>query len=173
VTTPNPPPNSSANPPPLTKAVLYRLTDGPPAGKGKPSNVKVDRGHPITVQFNPTSLKIQRQNNIDAGGLTINTERRQNPSLRPATLSFDLEFDTAEGDKSGNPVDVRTLTMQLRQFIQPPKGKPADPPPRVLFLWGTLTFAGMVTQLTEDLDYFSRDGMALRAKLSITISEQK
>lgn len=171
MTTPNPPSQPSPNPPPLTKAVLYRLKDGQPAGKGKPPNVQVD-GKPIAVQFNPTSLKIQRQNNIDRGGSTALTQHRQNPSQQPATLSFDLEFDTAEGDPSGKPVDVRTLTLQIRQFVEPDKAKPADPPPRVLFLWGALNFAGIITQLTEDLDYFARDGMALRAKLGITITEQ-
>ena len=162
MTTPNPP---------LTKAVLFKLKDGQPAGKGKPPNVKPD-GDPITVQFNPTSLKIQRQNNVDQGGNTSRTQRRQNPSQQPATLTFDLEFDTAEGDASGKPVDVRTLTLQIRQFVEPDKAKPADPPPRVLFRWGTLIFAGIITQLTEDLDYFSHEGLALRAKLSVTITEQ-
>ena len=166
--TPKPP----ADPPPLTKAALYKLQDGKPAGKGKPANVTVDTKNPIPVQFNPTSLKIQRQNNVDKGGSTTLDQKRQNPSLQSATLSFDLEFDTAEGDKSGNPVDVRTLTAQIRQFVEPDKSKPADPPPRVLFLWGTLAFPGIITQLTEDLDYFTRDGMALRAKLSVTITEQ-
>jgi len=162
VTTPNPP---------LTKAVLYRLKAGQPAGKGKPPKVKID-GEPIAVQFNPTSLRIQRQNNVDAGGSTSRDQRRQNPSQQPATLTLDLEFDTAEGDPEGQPLDVRTLTAQIRQFVEPNPAKPADPPPRVLFLWGTLSFAGIVTQLTEDLDYFSRDGMALRAKLTVVITEQ-
>lgn len=157
--------------PPLTKAMLYKLKDSQPAGKGKPPNVKPD-GDPITVQFNPTSLRIQRQNNIDAGGSTTRTQHRQNPSQRPATLTLDLEFDTAEGDENGNPLDVRVRTGQIRQFVEPDPNKPAGPPPRVLFLWGTLNFAGIITQLTEDLDYFNYDGMALRAKVSVTISEQ-
>lgn len=157
--------------PPLTKAMLYKLTATQPAGKNKPPNVKPD-GDPIIVQFNPTSLRIQRQNNIDAGGSTAQTQHRQNPSQRPATLTMDLEFDTAEGDQNGKPQDVRVLTGQIRQFVDPDPNKPADPPPRVLFLWGTLNFAGIMTQLTEDLDYFNYDGMALRAKVSVTITEQ-
>ncbi len=49
------------------------------------------------------------------------TRLRQNPSATPATLTFDLEFDTAEGDASGQPVDVRDLTKAVRQFVEPPK----------------------------------------------------
>ncbi|WP_412543350.1 hypothetical protein R8Z50_12985 [Longispora sp. K20-0274] len=155
----------------LTKAVLFKLKDGPKAGKGKPPNVATD-GAPVTVQFNPTSLRIQRQNNIDKGGSTTRSQVRQNPSQQSATLTLDLEFDTAEGDANGQPVDVRVRTLDIRQFVEPNKATPASPPPRVLFLWGTFTFAGIITSLTEDLDYFGRDGMALRAKLSLTITEQ-
>jgi hypothetical protein len=153
--------------------MLYKLTAAQPTAKGKPANVKPDpNSDPIIVQFNPTSLRIQRQNNIDAGASTAQTQHRQNPSQRPATLTMDLEFDTAEGDENGQPLDVRVLTGQVRQFVDPDPNKPADPPPRVLFLWGTLNFAGIITQLTEDLDYFNYDGMALRAKVSVTITEQ-
>jgi hypothetical protein len=152
--------------------MLYKLKDGQPAGKGKPPNVTPDRKNPIIVQFNPTSLRIQRQNNVDAGGSTAQTQHRQNPSQRPATLTMDLEFDTAEGDEDGQPLDVRERTGPIRQFVEPDPNKPDGPPPRVLFLWGALNFAGIITQLTEDLDYFNYDGMALRAKVSVTITEQ-
>lgn len=124
------------------------------------------------VQFNPTSLKLSRSNNIDKGGSTTNTQKRQVPSVQPATLTFDLEFDTAEGGDDGQPQDVRERTMDVRQFTEPLKGEGGKPPPRVRFQWGKFIFDGIVTQLTEDLDYFSPDGMALRAKLSITITEQ-
>jgi hypothetical protein len=156
----------------LAKAILLRLKQIPATGKGgKPSFAPEPNGA-YAVQFNPTSMKISRTNNIDKGGATTNTQRRQTPSVQPATLTFDLEFDTAEGDASGKSVDVRDLTHVVRQFTEPTKEKPKDPPPAVRFLWGTFAFTGIVTQLTEDLDYFSPDGRALRAKVSVTITEQ-
>jgi hypothetical protein len=93
------------------------------------------------------------------------------PSVQPATLSFDLEFDTAEGDESGEPKDVRDLTRTVRQFTEPTQENPSEPPPAVRFKWGKFCFQGIMTQLTEDLDYFSSDGMPLRAKVSVTITE--
>lgn len=122
----------------------------------------------IDVQFNPTSLKIQYSNNADAGGVTAKAQPRQNASVQPSVLSLDLEYDTAE-----NPgVDVRTLTAAVRRFVQPPPDKPKSPAPLVQFLWGTFLFNGRVTQVTEDIDYFSPDGRPLRAKLSLSITEQ-
>ena len=88
--------------------------------------------------------------------------------MQPSVLSFDLEYDTAEDPG----VDVRTLTAAVRRFVQPPRDKPKDPPPLVRFQWGTFLFSGRVTQVTEDIDYFGQDGRPLRAKLSLSITEQ-
>ncbi len=154
-------------------ATLSRLVQSKAKGRnGKPS-MKVDPAAVYPVQFNPTTLKITRSNNIDKGGATTNTQKRQVPSVQPATLSFDLEFDTAEGDSDGQPKDVRDLTNIVRQFAEPTKEKPKDPPPSVEFGWGTFRFRGIVTQLTEELDYFSSEGRPLRAKVSLTITEQR
>ncbi|MEU5342934.1 hypothetical protein AB0H18_19185 [Streptomyces sp. NPDC020766] len=122
----------------------------------------------ISVQFNPTSMKIQYSNNADAGGVTVRAQSRQNPAVQPAVLSFDLEYDTAETPD----IDVRTLTAAVRRFVLPPPEKPKSPAPLVQFHWGTVLFNGRVTQVTEDIDYFSPDGRPLRAKLSLSITEQ-
>ena len=122
----------------------------------------------IDVQFNPTSLKLQYSNNADAGGVTAKAQPRQNPAVQPSVLSFDLEYDTAEDPDT----DVRSLTAAVRRFVQPPADKPKSPPPLVQFQWGTFIFNGRVTQITEDIDYFAADGRPLRAKLSLSITEQ-
>lgn len=152
-------------------ATLTPLKEIKASGKEKP-RYEAEDGPGYPVQFNPTSLKLSRSNNIDKGGATTNTAKHQTPSVQPATLSFDLEFDTAEGDDQGNPLDVRSLTMTVRQFTEPRKDRKGQPPPAVRFHWGTFIFDGIVTQLTEDLDYFSADGRPLHAKLSVTITEQ-
>ena len=157
-----------------------------------PTNPKVDKArisrlpaeapkdatlHPectIEVQFNPTSLKISRTNNPDSGA-TANNQKRTHSAPQPATLTFDLEFDTGEiADKAngGRAKDVRKLTADVREFVEPSGVNKTGPPPRILFQWGPLSFPGIVTNLTEDLDYFAPDGTPLRAKLSVTISEQ-
>jgi hypothetical protein len=143
----------------------------------KPKDKKPD---PIAVQFNPTSLKISRANNPDSAK-TTQGQKRQHSTPQPATLTFDLEFDTAEIADGDKPMDVRNLTAEVRKFVTPgaakkgaagKKSKKSEPPPRIMFEWGPLRFPGIVTNLTEDLDYFSPSGIPLRAKLSITITEQ-
>jgi hypothetical protein len=173
--------------PPLAKAILVRLTEIKGSGKDPTPTFQPEKNGAFEVQFNPTSLRITRQNNIDHGATTTKSVKRQNPSVQPATLTFDLEFDSAEdaepppagSQASGTPtssgphaVDVRTKTLIIRQFAEPSNDKPTSPPPPVRFIWGTFVFTGLVTQITEDLDYFSSDGRPLRAKVSVTITEK-
>jgi Contractile injection system tube protein len=155
----------------LAKAILVRLRQIKGTGKNAKTTVDPEPKGAFPVQFNPTSLKITQQNNVDAGGATTMTQRRQNPSTQSSTLSFDLEFDTAEEIGEGGPVDVRTKTMIIRQFAEPTGNKGKEPPPLLKFIWGTFTFVGIVTQLTEDIDLFSPEGRPIRAKVSVTVKE--
>jgi Contractile injection system tube protein len=153
------------------KAMLQPLKDVP-GGTGSNGEITVlPAGPAVAVQFNPTTLRIDRGNAIDSGGSTVNTQHRQ-LLPQPAKLSVELEFDTAEGDENGNPKDVTERTAVVRQFVVEPKGKRGEPAPRVLFLWGNLRFVGIVTQANEELDYFNSDGIPLRAKVTLNITEQ-
>jgi hypothetical protein len=157
----------------LATATLQRLKRVGKPAKNKPAKVEPD-GDPLPVQFNPASLKISRSNNVDRGGVTAKTQKVQNPSAEPAKLTFDLEFDTAEQVKNGEPVDVREWTALIRQFVEPPTDpqNAGKPPPAVQFAWGTLVFNGIVEQVTEELDFFAPNGTPLHAKVSLSVSEQ-
>ena len=155
----------------LASATLQRLTRVGKPARNKPAKVVPD-GDPLPVQFNPATLRIQRRNNVDRGGTTTGTQKAQHPSSEAATLSFDLEFDTAEQVADGQPVDVRKWTALVRQFVEPPRDRPGEPPPAVSFAWGTLTFTGIVDQVSEELDHFSPEGTPLHAKVGVSISEQ-
>lgn len=152
------------------KARIYRLKATPKGSAENSPKVDVD-GDAITVQFNPTSLKIER-NNPTSGGVTARAQPRQHANEGHATLSMELEYDTAEGDENGKPLDVRNLTAKLRQFTEPPQDDPKKAPPRLRFIWGKLVFDGIVERISEDIDYFDADGLALRAKVSLSIKEQ-
>jgi hypothetical protein len=156
---------------PLARATLQRLRYATKPGKNKPVKV-VAEGPELAVQFNPASLRISRSNNVDHGGVTTGTQKRQHPSQEPASLSFELEFDTAEQGSSSLRVDVRDWTAVVRQFVEPPPGDAGGPPPAVRFAWGTIVFDGIIEQVTEDLDYFAPDGTPLRAKVGVSIGEQ-
>jgi hypothetical protein len=77
----------------------------PAAGAGAPA------GGAVEVQFNPTSLRVQRPTSQLRSSMSTKDQRVQYPSTQAATLTFDLEFDTAEevvGTSPGRAVDVHT-----------------------------------------------------------------
>lgn len=107
-------PSSAA---PLAKATLYRLLDTPQSNAAKPTPPKVDTNNVVTVQFNPTSLKISYTNET-SGGETTKGQAKQSPVQGHSTLTVDLEFDTAEGE-NGQPVDVRVKTAKVLDLSGP------------------------------------------------------
>lgn len=152
------------------KATIQRMKSVSNGSADKPPNLIPD-GDPVVVQFNPTSLKLERSNDTSTGTLT-KAQRRQQANEGHATLSLDLIFDTAEGGPDGKTLDVRTLTAQVRRFAEPDSKTPKTPPPPLRFAWGTFFFVGAVARISEELDYFAHDGTALRAKVSLSITEQ-
>jgi hypothetical protein len=76
------------------------------------------------------------------------------------------------GDESV--ADVRTLTERVAYFIKSEDsasndGTPAAPR-RVQFAWGTVIFSGVMDSLDENLEFFSANGVPLRASMNIGIS---
>jgi len=125
----------------------------------------------IAVQFNPTTMQLQLSNSVD-GGTSRGRQTQQYNGTGSTQLSLDLQFDTAEEDANGSPVDVRTRTNKVRQFVLPGGTGTKQAPPRVRFRWGTFEMSGVMSSLTEELSLFSRDGVPLRSKLSVQIKEQ-
>ena len=51
-------------------------------------------------------------------------------------------------------------------------GPPPKAPPVLMFQWGTYQFQGIMDSFKETIDFFSADGVALRALVSIGLSRQ-
>ncbi len=119
----------------------------------------------VDVHFNPVSLQLQVSNELKD---TKNNERKQYVAKSNAKLTLDLVFDTTDSGE-----DVTTITRRVQAFLQPdPKVKKEPPPPLVLFEWGTLRFKGIAESYKETIDFFSADGVPLRAQVNLTLSRQ-
>jgi len=123
----------------------------------------------VDVDFNPASLQLQISNELKD---TKNNERKQYIAKSNAKLTMELHFDTTDDGK-----DVTQTTRKLQAFIAPPAppGQPADrqtPPPLVLFEWGRIKFKGIAESYKETIDFFSANGVPLRASVNLTLSRQ-
>lgn len=149
----------------LLKATLQEIGTQP-----SPRPVPVP-GTLITVQVNPTSLRLALTNNTDVGK-SVGRPNTTFQGSSSSTLSFDMMMDTADQGTTIKPVDVQSLTAQLERFMLPKTGQPKGVPPRVLFSYGSLQVAGVMSALNLEYDLFSNTGVPLRAKASVTIKEQ-
>jgi hypothetical protein len=133
-------------------------------------------GKRVEVQFNPETLKVTYSNQITPppGG----DQSSGNPGLQfvgrgTTKLALQLWFDvTAMTDGAEN--DVRRLTHKVIYFMTPqkaPDGKKQVVPP-VQFLWGSFKFDGVVESLEETLEYFSPEGIPLRAGITLGLVKQ-
>lgn len=158
----------SQQPPQVAKATLSALPSGAP----------------LEVHFNPASLVYSVENSVaqQSGG----PKKVQYVAQFSGKLTMDLQFDTTD---TGS--DVRTYTNQVALFMQatgnasaaasnaaPPSANggsqstPPKAPPVLKFQWGTYVFQGIMDSFKETIDFFSADGVALRALVSIGLSRQ-
>ena len=156
------------NPPQVAKARLYSLKD---------------ESISVTVHFNPTSLVYSVES---ATPQAPDPNKRQFAAQFTGKLTMDLQFDTTDtGD------DVRTYTNKVAYFLQPSSSAtqgaaaqtaspspstnataPPKAPPVVCFEWGVYRFQGVMETFRETIDFFSAEGVPLRAAVSIGLARQ-
>lgn len=163
-----------------------------PSGLQKAQFVELDGsfqekkgGKSVRVQFNPESLKVSFSNQISQSG-NKGEQPRGNATNQgdPASqqfvgagstkLALQLWFDVSAGSEPLRIVgDVRDLTKEVAYFITPIQVAQGFIPPAVRFLWGSFHFDGIIDSMEETLEFFSGDGVPLRASVSLTLSQQK
>jgi hypothetical protein len=163
----------------LAKATLQQLktdfTD--------PDNDAKDKT--VVVQFNPETLKVSYQNQIqqpEGAGDQKGSQSQLFVGAGTTKLTCSLWFDVS-APQTKQPVDgwndvddVRKLTNRVTYFITPkpdPKDKKKFLPPPVMFSWGSFQFKGIMESLEESLEFFSPEGRPLRASMAIAMTQQK
>jgi len=158
------------------------MTDPAPLAKAKLQKLDSDfetlssPEYSVTVQFNPETLKVTYSNQISTAAGPKNqggTPAQQFVGAGSTKLSLQLWFDvTAEMPPEIKERDVRKLTEKVAFFITPDE-KNKNIIPAVRFLWGSFQFAGLMESLDESLEFFSHEGVPLRASMTLGLTRQK
>lgn len=119
------------------------------------------RSETVDVHFNPSSLKYTLTNTLNN---SQGNKSKQHVSSSSGKLSFELVFDTTDTGQ-----DVRATTEKIAAMMEPDAKKA---PAVVLFEWGAYKFQGIIDSYTETLDFFSANGVPLRASISLSMSRQ-
>lgn len=143
-------------------------------------------GDEIPVQFNPTELQFEKQAQyaeVNIPGLMAPLQQFVRGSAE--TLTVELFFDTSDKGTGIRATAVTTLTDQIfAATLIEPKG---HTPPPVTFKWGEgfpghslpktqsgqqrTEFTGIVTSCRQTFTFWSRAGVPLRAKLTLSLRE--
>ena len=150
------------------KAKLVELDD-----KGNPSD---NPGYAVIVQFNPENLKVSFTNQVQTPtgtGSSGDKPSKQFVGAGTTKLTLQIWFDVTGQlpAESASIKDVRKLTQKVAYFITP--NEQTKVPPKVRFVWGSFQFDGMMDALEESLEFFSPEGLPLRASMNVSLSEQK
>lgn len=147
------------------------------------NNNTPDLDNAVDVQFNPVSLKVSLSNTLKENPRNGNSRAAQFVDKSSSSLSLELLFDTTYIDagkgEAQNDIeqgsDVRDQTKKIAErFLKPvASGEQMEAPRRCLFQWGSFEFVGMVESYEETLDYFSKEGRPLRAKVVLRLKEDR
>ena len=68
------------------------------------------------------------------------------------------------------------MTLPIKRLLRPDEADTRDiadiVPPVVRFEWGTFLFSGLIESYRETLDFFSSEGVPLRAQVSLSMTHQ-
>ncbi|MBV5316387.1 MAG: hypothetical protein JZU50_01125 [Desulfobulbaceae bacterium] len=121
-------------------------------------------GTAFEVHFNPQTLQYIITNTLANTGSGNATKQYTGEST--GKLTFDLIYDTTDTGE-----DVRLHTVRVAELMKPGDNEDKTPPV-VEFGWGLYTFTGMVESYRETIDFFSANGVPLRASVNLTLSRQ-
>lgn len=116
----------------------------------------------VEVMFNPSEYALESSNQYAWQTIPgLSQPIAQFVSGEATTLTMDLFFDTYERKR-----DVREHTKKITGLLDVDKDLHA--PPLCRFVWGTLTFKGVVENVSSRYTMFLESGVPVRATLSVT-----
>jgi len=132
------------------KAVLVRLDD-------------LEQGiETLEVKWSPASYRLSRKSGLD--GAEPARDFDSGGGTRDC-LSTELFLDTTQEAQGSR--DARRTALLLRRWMEPLPGRLV--PPRILFWWGPLRFAGFIEEVDEEWIRFDPDGTPVRGKLRLSL----
>ena len=155
----------------ITRATLTPATDD--TGKAD------KKAKALTVQFNPETLEVTARSKLqEEKGEKQDQTPVQVVGSTERSMSVQLIFDeTTTGNDVRNKTSQIVAMMQagdavLKKYGKKKKDKKVKVPKLVTFDWGNFSFRGVIAECNETLEYFSADGVPLRASVKFSMQER-
>lgn len=153
-----------------------------------PNSLRINYSNTMAAERSTGKSKAPAPQYIDKSESTFSVQLIYDTTVPgPAKGEFNWTKDSVnnnsgylEQEKTGDAThqantDVRNLTKKITdQFIDPTKSPQSNGhsvPRKCQFEWGAFIFRGMVSSYSETLDFFSPEGIPLRATVALTLKE--
>lgn len=125
----------------------------------KKAVISVEGGSDIRVMYNPSEINDARTVELQGAGANLQFKR-----LTQKDFTVSLFFDSYEERR-----DIRTETKKIEALMVPSKGTvDRRRPPICTFSWGSFSYRGIVTGLSQRFVMFLETGDPVRAWLTVT-----
>jgi nucleoid-associated protein YgaU len=122
----------------------------------------------LRVSFNPDEYSIDKTNNFAESAIPgLSAPILQFVNGAAQTLELELFLDAREAGIG----DVRELTGKLLGLMDIDPDLHAPRP--VVFVWGSLSFVGVLTKASQKYIMFTPNGIPARARVQVTFKEYK
>ena len=119
----------------------------------------------LTCTFNPENLRVSlskpQQSEAQSGGQNQSSATDANTVRLDVTLLFDTTETGTDVRRGANGTKI------LKTLASPNDGAPA---PVITFAWGAFVFHGTIETLSETLEFWSAEGIPLRAGVQLSIA---
>lgn len=130
--------------------------------KAKVIAIAGTRQERVDVLFNPTEYALESSNQYSWQSIPgLSQPIAQFVTGEASTLSMELFFDTYEKNE-----DVRKYTKKIVGLLDIDKDLHA--PPQCKFIWGSLSFQGVLEKVSQRYTMFDRSGKPVRATLNVS-----
>jgi hypothetical protein len=136
----------------------------------KATILNVETGDRVEVMFNPEEYSLRRDVNYAQTSIPgLSAPVLQFVAGNMQTLEMELFIDTYEDRGFGS--DAREVADQVISLMDILPETHA--PPRLDFVWGTLTFTCVLATASSTYQMFSPDGIPVRIRLQVTFHEYR
>lgn len=134
------------------------------------------KGLSFQATFNPTSLKMALSNKLQdeeqaaPGGKAMKGQGKAQQTTRVSTTKLDVELIVDTTDTGGDVREDKEKGTDLLKKLATASEGDHPSPPQVEFRWGRFRFIGLIESLNETLDFWSAEGVPLRATIQLSIA---
>ncbi len=146
-------------------------------GSTRPTKARLkllDDGTELECYFNPTEYEMNRKVDWQQRQTHESTPKQFFAGVETTTLGLTLLFDTSL-EKSNKDVRKRyTDKIWKAVRVRNPNSTQREPPPKVLFTWGTTwSFEAVIKSVRQKFLLFLEDGTPIRSEVSLTLEQVK